>query len=967
MDLVQTVMTQHINIVVASNIGLTGSEDPNDILDESDRNTVTKAKVSDTCTIVSRRWGRPTVLALQETGGFEFEPAPFFKKPKATDKHVTTGQQGKGRKGVCTWTNDPEAIEMTPIDNHHEIATLIKPYVNKKGWKKKIALINCYRNIHRLHTRAIEDTITAIRKIMGKLIRDYKVQTFAVFGDFNCERPIDFGHAVREKLHDKLFHKHNSSTRKTKIDRLFTNCDELEFLDILPTMENKVTGDNLTELGHKTMVFRIGKKPPPLKKEMKRFIDMRELKRVSKETKPAFKIETDQNKDLTSYTIEEIDNLTEDLTDMVDMFMDLSKVERMVTERTVEHALWEEIERGENDISYGKKQEKTFFRTMSNLKNGFADNTNNTRPPLSDLRNKLEQKMSKLNPTDIATGERIAKKLHNEVPKSTNTCRNIDTFRQIILRTSNSKARDYLGHSLFHVKKIMQFSRPLLRRLKLIFDAASAIGYFPERLKIDNIIFIYKNKGCRKDAANWRPITLAPALGKMFEKFIGFKIEGLDDKNPDNHAYVCQRSCQTAITSVIDGITQAKIKAKNLNKKNMTTWVIGSPDDISGAFESVDHHLVTYVLGLIFKPEVDCKLPTLVRSYLDRKSFVIDDKSTERLEVHKTFQDKTTPQGSLLSPLFWRIYDALFTELYKESFERILRDNENMVALIHVSYADDHKTFAVFLLETSKADEIVAKYMSILFDLLRGLLMDATKQLGCGVNPSKSESIVPPQFQNLIKLEHKTEKDPSDSYKWLGYHLSLDRNGELKFDQKEIDNKIKSIEYFRNIAFQYSNNMSLRWKIWKVYIAPFVELYLPLVIQEKIGKTTSVHKLQHHTMCRAVGVPITASRRKLEITVGEKSVEEKAQRLTTRLVRCLALKQPKFSEHTAVNTRSRGIVSLATNKTERENFMNKIFVINASNVEITPAVKFSAKNIYPWVKQVNQCINDKLRQQGRLL
>ena len=77
--------------------------------------------------------------------------------------------------------------------------------------------------------------------------------------------------------------------------------------------------------------------------------------------------------------------------------------------------------------------------------------------------------------------------------------------------------------------------------------------------------------------------------------------------------------------------------------------------------------------------------------------------------------------------------------------------------------------------------------------------------------------------------------------------------------------------------------MSLRWKIWKVYIAPFVELYLPLVIQEKIGKTTGVHKLQRHTMCRAVGIPITASRRKLEIKVGEKSVEEKAQRLTTRL------------------------------------------------------------------------------------
>ena len=967
MDLVLTVMTQRFNIVVASNIGLTGSEASNDSLEESDRNVVTKAKVSDTCTLISRKWGRPTVLALQETGGFDFEPAPFFKKPKATDRHVTTGQQGKGRKGVCTWTNDPEAVEMVPVDNHHEIATLIKPYYNKNGRARKIALLNCYRNIHRLHTRSIEDTITAIRKIMGKLIRDHKVQTFAVFGDFNSERSIDFGHGVKEKLHDKLYHKHNTGTKKTRIDRLFTNCDELEFLDILPTMENKVTGDNLSELGHKTMVFRIGKKPPPPKKELKRFVDMKELKRVSKETTPVFKIETAPDKKLNSYTTNEVDALTEELIDMVDMFLELSKVERVVRERTIEHALWEEIERGENDLQCGKKAEKTFFRTMSNLKNGLADTSNGSRPPLSDLRNKLEQKMSKLNPTDIDTGERIARKIHTDIAKPTNICRNIETFRQIIMRTSNSKARDYLGHSLFHVKKIMQFSRPLLRRLKLICEAAAAIGYFPDRLKIDNIIFIYKNKGCRKDAANWRPITLAPAIGKMFEKYIGFKVEGLNDGNSDNHAYICQRSCQTAITDVINGITNAKIKAKKMNKKNMTTWVIGSPDDISGAFESVDHNLVAYVLGRIFKPEEECNLPTLVRSYLKRKSFVIDENSSERLEIQKTFQDRTTPQGSLLSPLFWRIYDALFTELYKESFERIMKNNENIVALIHVSYADDHKTFAVFLLETVLSNVIIARYMSILFDLIRGLLMDATKQLGCGVNPSKSESIVPPQFQNLIKLEHKTEKEPSDTYKWLGYHLSLDKTGELKFNQKEIENKINSVEYFRNLVFQFTKNMSLRWKVWKVYIAPFVELYLPLVIQGKIGRTTIVHKLQHHTMCRAVGIPITASRRKLEIKVGEKSVEEKAQRLATRLVRCLDLKPPKFGECNAVNTRSGGVVSLATNKAERENFMNKIFVIKATNWELTPAVKFSAKNLYAWVKQTNKSINEKLRRQGRLI
>ena len=238
--------------------------------------------------------------------------------------------------------------------------------------------------------------------------------------------------------------------------------------------------------------------------------------------------------------------------------------------------------------------------------------------------------------------------------------------------------------------------------------------------------------------------------------------------------------------------------------------------------------------------------------------------------------------------------------------------------------------------------------------------MDATKQLGCGVNPLKSESIVPPQFKERIKLEHKTEKDPNDTFKWLGYHLSLDANANLIFNEKEIDEKIKSVEYFRNLAFQYTRNMSLRWKIWKVYIAPFVELYLPLVIQNKQHKLTSVHRLQHQTMCRALGLPHTVCRRKMELKVGEKSIEEKAQRLAERLIRCLTLVRPDFGGTEGVSTRSRkGIVSNATTKNERDNFINRIFIINQSVFELTTKVKFCAKNLKPWVATVNANISKK--------
>ena len=957
-----TVMAQHTNIVVASNIGLTGSEIVFDQIEEADRNNIVKAKISDTCTEITKRWGRPTVLALQETGGFNFEPAPFFHRPLATDEHVNTGTQGKGRKGVCTWTIDPEAFELTPLDDHHEIATIVKTYINKQGHKRKIGLINCYRNTHKEHARSVDSTVTAIRRIMGKLIRDHKIRTFAAFGDFNTEKWMDFGHGMKEKSHDKLFHKHNDSTRKTRIDRLFTNCSELEFLDILPTLENKKTGENLRDLGHKTMVFYIGRPPTPPRKHLKKCINIKDLKDYSKTTEPNFRIKVNEDKEARNYSSEELDELTTELLLMIDNYMEMASSERMVKEQTVEHALWSEVQRGEDEMEQGKKQEKTFYRLIGNLKNGLQDSDTSVKPPLSDLRDKLEKKMAKLNPTDIATGERIAKKLHTDVVRETNQCKNIETFRKIILGTSNSKAKDYLGHSLFHVKIIMQNSRPILRRAKLICEIAVATGYFPNELKIDNIIFLYKNKGNRNDAANWRPITLAPAFGKMIEKYIGFRIAGLNDRNHENHAYIANRSTQTAITDSINRITNAKIKAKAMNLVKKKVWVIASPDDISGAFESVDHHLVAYVMGLIFVDDRNSQISKLVKSYLDRRSFVIDEKGAERLEVRKTFMEKTTPQGSLLSPLFWRIYDALFTELYRESFDQILEENEEIIEIIHVAFADDHTTYVVFALDQDETDQTVAEYMSTLFDLVRGLLMDATKQLGCGVNPLKSESIVPPQFKNMIKLEHKTEKEPNDTFKWLGYHLSLDTNANLVFNEKEIDDKIKSIEYFRNLAFQYTRNMSLRWKIWKVYIAPFVELYLPLVIQSKPHKPTSVHRLQYQTICRVLGVPVTVCRRNLELKVGEKSIEEKSQRLADRLIRCLTLVRPDFGGTVGVSTRSmKGIVSNATNKNERNNFINRIFIVHKSNFEPTPKVKFCAKNLKPWIASVNANISKKRR------
>ena len=55
--------------------------------------------------------------------------------------------------------------------------------------------------------------------------------------------------------------------------------------------------------------------------------------------------------------------------------------------------------------------------------------------------------------------------------------------------------------------------------LKLIFEKAFSNGQFPDKLKKANVIPIHK-KTNKNDIKNYRPVSLLPLLGKIFEKYI---------------------------------------------------------------------------------------------------------------------------------------------------------------------------------------------------------------------------------------------------------------------------------------------------------------------------------------------------------------------------------------------------------------------------------------------------------------
>ena len=65
---------------------------------------------------------------------------------------------------------------------------------------------------------------------------------------------------------------------------------------------------------------------------------------------------------------------------------------------------------------------------------------------------------------------------------------------------------------------------------------------------------------------------------------------------------------------------------------------------------------------------VDMNLAKTLKCYLTRSAYAIDrDDSSVELEIKKTFLDRSTPQGSLVSPALWRIFDKIFSYLYINS------------------------------------------------------------------------------------------------------------------------------------------------------------------------------------------------------------------------------------------------------------------------------------------------------------
>ena len=361
------------------------------------------------------------------------------------------------------------------------------------------------------------------------------------------------------------------------------------------------------------------------------------------------------------------------------------------------------------------------YKTMSNDSNDLINN-NEEAKQVNDyfssipatVKRELEEQSSLLN-TDIENQSFSGRPL-NKPPIFKFEKVSEDYVIKFFKHLSDTKAT---GVDTISVK-LLKYALPVIvSPLTELINDVLFTGVFPDQLKRARISPIFK-QGNANEVSNYRPISILPAVSKVFERAMADQIlEHVTSNNlllKHQSAYKPYHSTQTALLHMVDSWATAADDGKLCAILAL---------DLSKAFDCLDHASILEMLKNHFG--INGTALTLIEDYLTNRTAIVSSGIFK--SMCNTINDGI-PQGSILGPLLF-----------------ILTLNDINQALPDASfhmYADDLTVWRTGdnLQELSKC---LTNYAVNLFHYFR--------RKGLKINPSKSQFMIVCNKQKLNQIQ----------------------------------------------------------------------------------------------------------------------------------------------------------------------------------------------------------------------
>ena len=371
-------------------------------------------------------------------------------------------------------------------------------------------------------------------------------------------------------------------------------------------------------------------------------------------------------------------------------------------------------------------------------------------------------------------------------------------IQQVVHSLPSSAAEENDGVSVTMLKKC---PHAVFKALQLIFNKSLSSGIFPNAWKHAIVVPVHK-KGDIYSITNYRPISLLPAISKVFEKLVNVQLRDYLDSHAiissSQHGFRSKHSCETALLQLTKNLFTLRAEKK---------YIYVTALDFSRAFDTINLNILNQRISSF----ADTTTASWFKSYAEDRmqSTKYANVISDPCQLHTG-----TPQGSILAPTLFSIYiNNLLTTLKPDEV---------------IAYADD---VTIINADTSPgkarllAEQTVAQINA--WALANGLVLNIPKSQTMLITPhtrQKSSSTSSPATHLSIPLCNDVISSV-DELRLLG--ITITNN--LKWSSHS-SNVRKSVNKMINVLnrFGVSLNLNSRNRIFNSFIAPKLSFCVPV-------------------------------------------------------------------------------------------------------------------------------------------